>query len=183
MSKTVAIIGLGYVGLPLACLCAKKGFEVVGLDKNPDIVDKINKGISHIKEDYLQKSLNKIKIKATTSPVEVKDAKIFIICVPTPLTGLKEPEFGPLESVSKSIGRFIKKGDLVVVESTVFPGTCENYVLPILDKESGLKAGENYYFTHCPERVNPGDVFWNTENIPRVVGGLTKVCTDKAAEL
>ncbi len=183
MNRKVAIIGLGYVGLPLACLCAKRGFEVIGVDKKKHIVDSVNKGESHIKDDVLQKSLDQAKdnLIATTDLEEIKDCNVFIICVPTPVYENKEPDFEPLIGAAKDIGKYIKKGDLVVVESTVFPGTCETYVIPILEKESGFKTDE-FYFAHCPERVNPGDVFWTVENIPRVVGGLTENATEKAAE-
>lgn len=178
----VAVIGLGYVGLPLACLAARRGYNVVGIDKKKEIVDFTNKGKSHIKDDYLQNSLNQTKgrLKATTDFNLIKDCNIFIICVPTPVLENKEPDFGPLISAAKDIGPFIKKKDLVVVESTVFPGTCEEYVLPILEQKSGLKRNK-FYFSHCPERVNPGDVFWTVENIPRVVGGLTYEATDLTA--
>ncbi|MEM3373790.1 MAG: nucleotide sugar dehydrogenase [Candidatus Woesearchaeota archaeon] len=178
----VCVVGLGYVGLPLACLCAKKGYSVIGLERNKDIVDKVNKGISHIKDEKLQKELNEAKnnLRATINPLDAKECNVFVICVPTPVDENKEPDFEPLISASYSIGKLIKKNDLVVVESTVFPGTCEEYVLPILEKESKLKR-DDFYFAHCPERVNPGDVFWTVENIPRVVGGLTKEATEKAA--
>jgi UDP-N-acetyl-D-glucosamine dehydrogenase len=183
MSK-VCVVGLGYVGLPLACLCAKRGHSVIGLEKNPNTVEKTNKGICHIKDEVIQKSLDEAKknLKATSNPQEAKDCTIFLICVPTPVDEEKNPDFEPLISSAHSISKLIKKKDLVVVESTVFPGTCEEYVLPILEKESGLKGGKDFYFSHCPERVNPGDAFWTTENIPRVVGGLTKECTKKTAE-
>lgn len=180
----VAVIGLGYVGLPLACLCARRGYNVIGIDKKEDIVNSVNKGICHIKDEYLENSLkeafDKGNLKATTNFENIKDCNIFIICVPTPVLDTKEPDFKPLISAAKDIGKYIKKNDLVVVESTVFPGTCEEYVLPILEKESGLTRND-FYFAHCPERVNPGDAFWTVENIPRVVGGLTNEATEKTA--
>jgi UDP-N-acetyl-D-glucosamine dehydrogenase len=182
--KNVAIVGLGYVGLPLACLCAKRGHKVIGLEKNKDIIENTNKGICHIKDVVLQTSLTEAKknLTATQEPKDAKECTVFLICVPTPVDEEKNPDFGPLVSAAHSISKLIKKNDLVVVESTVFPGTCEEYVLPILEKESGLKGGKDFYFSHCPERVNPGDAFWTTENIPRVVGGLTRECTLKTAE-
>ena len=182
--EKVAIIGLGYVGLPLACLCAKRGFTVTGLEKKEVIVEAVNNGQSHINDEKLQKSLTQAKnsLEATVNPEKIKDCSIFIICVPTPVNNKKEPDFGPLEGAAEAIGKFVKKKDLVIVESTVFPGTCEEYVIPILNKESKLVAGNNYYFAHCPERVNPGDAFWTVENIPRVVGGINEESTVKAAE-
>jgi UDP-N-acetyl-D-glucosamine dehydrogenase len=180
----VAVIGLGYVGLPLACLCARKGFSVKGLEKRKEIVESVNKGKSHIKDDVLQKSLMEARpnLIATLEAHDIKDCNVFLICVPTPVNDNKEPDFEPLVSASRVIGKYIKPKDLVVVESTVFPGTCEEYVLPVLNEESRLVAGKDYYFSHCPERVNPGDVFWTVENIPRVVGGFTKECTKVSAE-
>ncbi|MEM2138760.1 MAG: nucleotide sugar dehydrogenase [Candidatus Woesearchaeota archaeon] len=183
-SKTkVAVIGLGYVGLPLACLAARRGYNVIGVDKKKQIVELTNKGKSHIKDDYLQNSLNKTqgRLKATTDFSLTKDCNIFIICVPTPVLENKEPDFQPLISSANDIAPYIKKNDLIVVESTVFPGTCEEYVLPILEKKSGLTKNE-FYFSHCPERVNPGDAFWTVENIPRVVGGLNEKATELTAE-
>lgn len=184
-NKKVAVIGLGYVGLPLACLCARRNYSVLGVDKKKEIVDLVNKGKSHIKDEYLEYSLNEAfatgNLKATNNYDDIRDCNIFIICVPTPVLENKEPDFAPLVNAAKDIGRYIKKNDLIVVESTVFPGTCEEHVLPILEKESGLNK-EDFYFAHCPERVNPGDAFWTVENIPRVVGGLTKEATEITAE-
>ena len=179
----VCVVGLGYVGLPLACLCAKRGYDVIGIEKRKLVVDNVNAGRSHIKDETIQKSLDSVKgrIRATLKIEDAADCIVFIICVPTPVLESNEPDFEPLVAASKAIAGLVKKNDLVVVESTVFPGTCEEYVLPYLEKGSGLKADSDFHFAHCPERVNPGDVFWTTENIPRVVGGLTSEATEQAA--
>jgi UDP-N-acetyl-D-glucosamine dehydrogenase len=180
--EKVCVIGLGYVGLPLACLCAKRGLDVIGFDINKDVVEKTNKGICHIKDKALEKALEEAGgLKATYDPEDIKDCNIYIICVPTPVDEEKRPDMLPLEGASKTVTRYLKKGDLVVVESTVFPGTCEEIVQPILES-SGLKAGDDFEMAHCPERVNPGDTFWTTDNIPRVVGALTEEGTLRTAK-
>jgi UDP-N-acetyl-D-glucosamine dehydrogenase len=147
------------------------------------VVDKTNKGISHIKDKILQEYLDNTKgnLKATTTSDEMVDCTTYIVCVPTPVDENKDPDLTPVEKSSETISKYLKKGDLVVIESTIFPGTCEEVVVPILEN-SGLKAGEDFNLAHCPERVNPGDIFWATGNIPRVVGALTKQGTDRAAE-
>ena len=181
--KSVCVIGLGYVGLPLACLCAKKGLNVIGLDKKQSVVDLTNEGKCHTQDNKLQQWLleSKEKLIATTNSDDISEISIYVICVPTPVDANKDPDLTPLISVSETISKYLKKEDLVIVESTIFPGTCEEHILPILEK-SGLIGGEDFYLAHCPERVNPGDVFWDTENIPRVVGALTEKGTEKAAE-
>ncbi|MBN2367811.1 nucleotide sugar dehydrogenase [Candidatus Woesearchaeota archaeon] len=182
--KKIAVIGLGYVGLPLACLCAKRGYEVIGLDKKQKIVDLLREGKSHIKDEVIEKAVSEAgnNLVPTTDPEKLKECTIHIICVPTPVDEKKEPDLVPVEKSSETISKYLKLGDLVILESTVFPGTSEEIVLPILEKGSGLKGGKDFYLAHCPERVNPGDTFWTTENIPRVVGALTKKGTDMAAE-
>ena len=181
--NSTCIIGLGYVGLPLACLCAKKGLSVIGLDKKQTIVDLTNEGKCHIQDEKLQEWLtdSKENLIATTNSDKIRNCNIYVICVPTPVNDNKDPDLTPLLSATKTISKYLKKEDLVIVESTIFPGTCKDYVLPILE-ETGLIGGKDFYLAHCPERVNPGDVFWDTENIPRVVGALSKEGTDKAAE-
>jgi UDP-N-acetyl-D-glucosamine dehydrogenase len=160
--EKVCIIGLGYVGYPLAKLCADKGLDVVGLDLKKELVEKIN---------------NHNEFFATTNFKDIKDCNIYIICVPTPIDEKKEPDLTPLISASKTVSKYLKENDLVVVESTVFPGTCDEVVLPIL-KESQ----KNFYLAYCPERINPGDSFWTTENIPRVIGALSKAGLDISAK-
>ncbi|OVE74915.1 hypothetical protein BVX95_00620 [archaeon D22] len=171
--QTVTIIGLGYVGLPLACLCARKGYNVYGIDLNSEIVNKTNEGISHIDDDDLKKdvSLLKGKIKATNSYEEcIPKSNIVIVCVPTPVKENYLPDLKYVESASQSIFPHLKKDQLIVLESTVHPGTCEEIVIPQLNK-NGLKLGEDFYFAYCPERIDPGNTTWTIEKIPRVIGG------------
>jgi nucleotide sugar dehydrogenase len=172
-NKKVAVIGLGYVGLPLAVLIKEKKYGVVGIDEDLRKIDLIKKGVSPIEDKKLTEKIKQIKLEATSNPVFIKDAGIVVICVPTPVDSNNLPDFGPLEAASKTVGQNLKENTVVIVESTVNPGVCESTVLPILEKYSGLKAGTHFELSHCPERVNPGDQKWTLENINRVVGSLT----------
>ena len=184
--KKIAVIGLGYVGLPLASLCAKKGYQVVGMERSRAIVDSLNKGNSHIVdqsvEDLFAQACRTGHFFATNNLSELSACRIYLICVPTPVDENFEPDLEPLLGAVKDITASVTTGDLIVVESTVFPGTCEEIVLPLLESETGLKVGKDIHLAHCPERVNPGDSFWTSENIPRVVGGTTPESTRMAAE-
>lgn len=174
--KKLCVIGLGYVGLPLAMQARKNGFDVIGVDISKKIVDEVNNGISHIKEDFLLDLFNSHSIKATTEIPSGCDA--YIVCVPTPVTSLKDPDLTSVKNAVISIAKLIDDGQLVVIESTINPGVSEEIIKPILDT-----SGKNYLLAHCPERINPGDKKWNVSNIPRVVGGLTPEATIKAKEL
>jgi UDP-N-acetyl-D-glucosamine dehydrogenase len=171
--EIVCIIGLGYVGLPLAVQCALKGYAVFGFDNDKKKINLINSGKSPIKEKFLLDNLPKVKIKATTDPKIIRQADIAIICVPTPVDEKYFPILDPVIFATKSIVENFKKGQLVIVESTINPGVCEEVVDPIFQK-AGLKVGKDYFLAHCPERINPGDPKWNVTNIPRVVGSLEK---------
>ena len=185
MIKNVCVVGLGYVGLPLAALCAIKGHRVVGLDTNQAAVDKINFGYSHIRDtevERLVKDAHSTKnLSATTQVKDISACTYFLICVPTPVNENHDPDLTPLYSAVDAIAPFVKKNDLVVVESTVFPGTCEQEVIPRLDVLTKMQAGVDYNIAHCPERVNPGDPFWTSENIPRVVGATSEKGVNEAA--
>lgn len=181
----VAVIGLGYVGLPLAALCAKKGYSVVGLDAKETIVASLQQGRCHIRDDAVERLLAEAiassNFNVTVNHDEISDCNIYLICVPTPVDEDNEPDLAPLEVACRVVASILEKGDLVVVESTVFPGTCEQVVTPLLEGISSLHAGNDFYLAHCPERVNPGDPFWTSENIPRVVGGTSDDGVDLAA--
>lgn len=181
MSKkeTVCVIGLGYVGIPLAVQCAIKGYEVYGVDNDERKVDKINAGKSPIDEDFLTDNLPKVKVKATKSFSVIKKSDIVIVCVPTPVDNSFLPDLGPVRSAVKSIISNPKKGQLVIIESTINPGVCEEVIEPMF-AEAGLKVGRDYEMAHCPERINPGDEKWNVTNIPRVVGSFTSRGLKKA---
>lgn len=181
-NTTVVIVGLGYVGLPLALLAKKKGYKVIGIVKNPKKAELINKGIVPFKDEELEKKLKQYPIIATIDFKVVSEADIVIICVPTPIDERSFPDYEPIILSSLNVGKYLKKGALVVLESTVNPGATETVMAPILELTSHGTAGIDFYVSHCPERINPGDPFWNVENIPRVVGSINKVGLDKTVE-
>ena len=182
LDKTVCIVGLGYVGLPLLCLSMEKGYKTYGLDISSERVEMINNGVSPIKDKFLEERLKKLKgVEATTDSAVLKNSDIIIICVPTPIDAQYNPNLKPLKSAAETVSKELKKGDLVVIESTVFPGTTDEIVKPILE-ESGLKAGDDFYLAYCPERVDPGNKKWNVNNLPRVVGALSSEGLKQAAD-
>ena len=183
LDRKIAVIGLGYVGLPLAALCAKKGYQVAGLDMNERVVALVNEGKCHIKDVAVEQLLAAANASgnftASTASESIGDCDIYLICVPTPVDADNKPDLEPLENACRVVAPHLAKGDLVVVESTVFPGTCEQIVAPMLEQISRQDSAKDFHLAHCPERVNPGDPFWNSENIPRVVGATS----DEAVEL
>ncbi|HOJ93436.1 MAG TPA: nucleotide sugar dehydrogenase, partial [Dictyoglomaceae bacterium] len=183
--KIVSVVGLGYVGLPLALEFAKAGLMVHGIEQNPQKVDMVNRGESYIddvKSEDLYREVSNGRLKAFTSFNPVKEADAVVICVPTPLTIHKEPDISYIINVTTEIAKYLKKEQLVVLESTTYPKTTEEVVLPILEK-SGLKGGEDFYLAFSPERVDPGNKKFTTRDIPKVVGGINKESTEKAKEL
>lgn len=180
--KTIAVIGLGYVGLPLALLAARKKYNVIGIDKNKEKVDLIKQRISPFNDKSISKELKTTTMVASTDFDLIKKASVVIMCVPTPVFENHTPNLEPVKSASTEIGSRLQKGQLIVLESTVNPGVSEEIVLPILEKQSHLKAGTDFYISHCPERINPGDPKWNVENINRVVGSLEPTGLKLAAE-
>lgn len=171
--KTVCVIGLGYVGLPLAIRAKERGYQVFGFDMNAEKVALINKKKSPIKEEYIEINLPKFPFLATTDPKVIKKADIILICVPTPVDEKFYPDLGPVIGAAKISAKNFKKGALVVLESTVNPGVSEEVVEPIF-REAGFAVGKDVFIAHCPERINPGDPKWNVTNIPRVVGSFDK---------
>ncbi|HEX5429899.1 MAG TPA: nucleotide sugar dehydrogenase [Patescibacteria group bacterium] len=167
----VNIVGLGYVGLPLALLSAKK-YKTVGIDTNKERVAKINAKQSPFLDNRAANELADTTLIATTNFSVIKDAQVIVICVPTPVHEDYQPNLEPVIKACENIGQYLTKGQLVILESTVNPGVCEDIVLPVLERTSGLEAGKDFYLAHCPERINPGDTNWNVANIPRVVGSL-----------
>ncbi|HOW60235.1 MAG TPA: nucleotide sugar dehydrogenase [Candidatus Moranbacteria bacterium] len=172
-SQSVCIIGLGYVGLPLAVQCALKGYTVYGLENDIEKNNLINAGKSPIKEDFLEKNLPNIKVEATNDPSVIQKADVVIMCVPTPVDENYYPDLTPVKDATHAIVKNLKKGQLIVIESTINPGVCEEVIKPMFD-EAGYEIGKDYELAHCPERINPGDPKWNVTNIPRVVGSFTK---------
>lgn len=183
--KSISVVGLGYVGLPLALEFAKAGLKVYGIEQNPKKVEMVNKGISYIDDVKSEELLEIVKEGNLTASVtfeNVKHVDAVVICVPTPLGPHKEPDISYIVNVTTEIAKHLQKGQTIVLESTTYPGTTEEVVLPILEK-TGLKGGEDFYLAFSPERVDPGNKKFTTKDIPKVIGGINEVSTEKAAEL
>lgn len=168
------VVGLGYVGLPLAVEKAKAGFKTIGFDVQKEKVDLVNQGhnyIGDVVDSDLKKLVNEGMLKATSDFSELNDVDFVAICVPTPLDAHQQPDISYVESSAKAISKFLHKGMMVVLESTTYPGTTEELIKPILES-SGLKCGEDFYLGFSPERVDPGNAIYKTKNTPKVVGGL-----------
>lgn len=180
INEAVGVIGLGYVGLPLAVLTQKKGYQVLGFDSDKNKVDLINNQKSPFYDVDLVNDLVNSNITATDQFGKLKDCQIVIVCVPTPVDNCYMPDLGPVKNACKNIANNIVKGQLIIIESTINPGVCEEIVIPLIEKESGLKCGLDFDIAHCPERINPGDTKWNVGNIARVVGGYDDVSLSRA---
>jgi len=181
--KTVGVIGLGYVGLPLAIAFAEEGCEVIAVDLDGAKVDAIAAGRSYIEDvspEQLQAASGRIQATSRYAPLAKADA--VLVCVPTPLTSNREPDLGPLIEASRALGEVLQAGQLVVLESTTYPGTTRERVAPLLE-ESGLAAGRDFHLAFSPERVDPGRTDYTLRNTPKVVGGLTEACAARATEL
>lgn len=181
--QKVSIIGLGYVGLPLALAIEKSNkYEVVGYDISEKQVKKILKKECPITDEKAQEDLKELELHATTNEKEIKGSNYYIICVPTPVLDDYTPDYTPVITAGETISKYLSKGETVILESTVNPGTCEEILLPILEKGSGLKAGKDFNIAMCPERINPGDPKWNVYNIPRNIGSLIPSKTKEVAD-
>jgi len=179
----VGVIGLGYVGLPLAVEYGLNGFKVIGIDVSEWKVEKINKGENYIRDVNDKDLLKVVKKKLLRAEVHydsVPEMDIILICVPTPFTENKDPDISYIVSASEEISKRMRKGQIIILKSTTFPNTTEGYVQPILEK-SGLKVGKDFFLAFSPERIDPGNKVWTTKNTPTVVGGVTKKCTNLAA--
>jgi UDP-N-acetyl-D-glucosamine dehydrogenase len=180
---TLGVIGLGYVGLPLAVEKAKAGFKVIGFDVQKEKVDMVNSGHNYI-GDVVNEDLKALvdtgMLSATTDFAEAARCDCVCICVPTPLDAHQQPDISYVRSSTESLMPYVHKDMLVVLESTTYPGTTEELVRPILER-SGLKCGEDFYIAFSPERVDPGNLIYKTKNTPKVVGGCTSECTEVAA--
>lgn len=181
----IAIVGLGYVGLPLAVEKAKAGFDVMGLDRNKERVSMVNRGENYI-PDILASELSGVveagKLRATQDFSVVAEVDVVTICVPTPLDKNKQPDTSYIEGVLEQSLPYLHKGQLIVLESTTYPGTTEEVILPRIESR-GLKVGEDVFLAFSPERVDPGNDRYRTKNTPKVVGGVTPACTEVATAL
>jgi len=172
----IGIIGLGYVGLPLAIRFAEAGFSVTGFDIDKEKVERLNKGESYIK--HISSSLiTRLQncLIATTNMDRLREMDVILICVPTPLTNKREPDMQYVERTSREIARNMRGGQLISLESTTYPGTTRKLLLPLFES-NGLRVGKDFYLIYSPEREDPGNKIYNMKNIPKVVGGITKNC-------
>lgn len=184
MTLRAGVIGLGYVGLPLAVEIAAAGFQTVGFDVMAKRVDMVNRGenyIGDVKDAVLQQVVSKGMLSATTDFSGLRDVDFIAICVPTPLDTHQQPDLSYVEKASASVSEYLAKGSVVVLESTVFPGTTEELVAPLLEAGSGLSCGQDFYLGFSPERVDPGNAHYHTGNTPKVVGGIGTEATDTIA--
>src|SRR5579863_5360944 len=176
----VGVVGLGYVGLPLAVEYAKAGFEVTGIDLNEQKTQQVNAGVSYIGDistEELAPLVKSGKLRATTDFSALLELDTVNIAVPTPLRKTKDPDMSYINAAVHEIAQNFHAGLLVILESTTYPGTTDELVLPMLEK-SGLKVGEDFFLCFSPERVDPGNPKFQTKNIPKVVGGTTAACTE-----
>ena len=183
---TVGVVGLGYVGLPLAVEKAKAGYKTIGFDVQPAKVDMVNQGINYIGDvvdSELKDLVEKGMLSATCDFSFVKDVDFIAIAVPTPLDEYQQPDISYVRDSTIAVAQYIKKGSMIVLESTTYPGTTEELMLPILEQGSGLKCGEDFYLAFSPERVDPGNLIYQTKNTPKVVGGVGKDATEVIAAM
>ncbi len=176
-TEVVGIIGLGYVGLPLAVNFAEAGVQVIGFDKSEQKVNKINSGENYIKDirdAVLREVVDKITLQATTDFSRMKECDALIICVPTPLDKFRKPDMSYIEASCEAIGQNMKAGTFISLESTTYPTTTEDLMLPIIERASGLKHGSDFWLAYSPERVDPGNKTFHTKNTPKVLGAMSE---------
>ncbi|MCX8006570.1 MAG: nucleotide sugar dehydrogenase [Coriobacteriia bacterium] len=184
-SAVLGVVGLGYVGLPLAVEMASAGHKVIGFDVAAEKAGSVNSGVSYIPDVPTERLASLVEdglIEATTDFFEVSRCDAVAICVPTPLDEMKEPDTSYMEAAARSVAPHLRPGTLVTLESTTYPGTTEEVIQPILES-GGLKVGETLYLAFSPERVDPGNPVYQTKNTPKVVGGVTPECTKHAVAL
>lgn len=190
MDNKIVVVGMGYVGIPVAVAFANKGFNVVGINRSKPKVDMINRGECPVKgkepelQELLEKLVSEKKLSATQDFSSCRDAYAILIAVQTPFDIEKmEPKYSSLESAVRDVGKNLSKGSLVIIESTIAPTTMDRVVRPILESESGMEAGVDFYLANCPERVMPGRLLANIREYDRVVGGINEDSANKAVEL
>ncbi|PKN86949.1 MAG: UDP-N-acetyl-D-glucosamine dehydrogenase [Chloroflexi bacterium HGW-Chloroflexi-8] len=180
----VAVLGMGYVGLPLAVVFAEAGFDVIGIDPIQEKIDKLNKGKSYIldvSDKQVEDLVNAGKLKGTTDFSFLKNVDAVSICVPTPLRKTGDPDLSFIISATEALSNYMHPGMVVVLESSTYPGTTREMVLPRLEDCCKLKVGKEFFLAFSPERVDPGRLDWTTKNTPKVIGGITEDCSDVSA--
>lgn len=176
----LGVVGLGYVGIPLVNLATSKGYKVIGVDVDESKIAGLKSGAFKGSELHINpKNLNRL-VKVGSDFASLRRTQVIVICVPTPVNQNCLPDLRPLRLACQNIAKHLKKGQLIILESTVNPGVTRTELVPILSKLSGLKPGRDFYVAHCPERINPGDKKWHIGNIPRVVGGLDRPSLERA---
>lgn len=180
--ENIAVVGLGYVGMPLAVGFAKKGVNIIGFDINKDKIESYKKGVD-ITNEVGDDELKKTTVQFTCDEDKIKKAKFIIIAVPTPIAVDKTPDLSPIISASKTVGRNLTVSSIVVYESTVYPGVTEDICIPILEKESGLKCGKDFKIGYSPERINPGDKVHTLETITKIVSGMDDETLEEIAKI
>jgi UDP-N-acetyl-D-glucosamine dehydrogenase len=182
-TPTFGVIGLGYVGLPLSVEAARSGLRVIGFDVNEAVVAGVNAGRSHI-QDLTDDDVASLRaeglLEATTDMARLAECDAISICVPTPLSKTRDPDVSYVIAASEAVAAALRPGQLIVLESTTYPGTTREVMQPTLERE-GLRAGEDFHLCFSPERVDPGNATWHTKNTPKVIGGITKACSDAGA--
>lgn len=184
-TASIGVLGLGYVGLPLLQAFIKAGFNTIGFDVDENKVAHLRRGqsyIKHIPSEWIATWLSEKLFDATSDMTRLREADVIIICVPTPLNSSRDPDLSYIESTAEAIAKHLRPGQLVVLESTTYPGTTRDVLLPILER-SGLKAGEEFYVAYSPEREDPGNVNFSASRIPKVVGGIDETSRDLAVAL
>ena len=185
-TAVLGVIGLGYVGLPLAVEKAKAGYKTIGFDMQEKKVHKVNEGQNYIKDiidSDLKEVVSKGLLRATTDSSFIKNVDTVCICVPTPLDIYQQPDLSYVKNSTENIAKYLHPGMLIILESTTYPGTTEELVKPILEKESGLQCGKDFFLAFSPERIDPGNPWYKVRNTPKVVGGVTPDCTEVASYL
>jgi UDP-N-acetyl-D-glucosamine dehydrogenase len=179
----ISVLGLGYVGLPLACAIAKNtSYNAVGYDLSIDKINKIKNRISPIDDEQCAEDLKTTNLEVSNESSILTGSDVYIVCVPTPVLDDYTPDLTPVKSACEIISKYLIKGQSVIIESTINPGVCDEIVIPILEELTNLKAGIDFDVAHCPERINPGDAKWNVYNIPRNIGSTSIETTKKLAD-
>jgi len=184
-SAVLGVVGLGYVGLPLAVEMSRSGFRTLGFDINRGVVDRLNAGESHIQDvgsDIVGAFVGEGLLSATANLERLRECDAISICVPTPLSKTKDPDLSYVVSATQAVAKVLRQGQLIILESTTYPGTTREAMLPVLEA-TGLRAGEDFFLCFSPERVDPGNPIWQTKNTPKVLGGLTSHCTELGVSL
>ena len=184
-SAVFGIVGLGYVGLPLGMELVRAGYRVIGFDVQRQLVDHLNAGRSHVQDvpsADVARAVRKQKFSATTDLARLKEPDVISICVPTPLSKTKDPDVSYVLAATESVKAALRRGQLVILESTTYPGTTRELLLPALES-TGLKVGVDFFLAFSPERVDPGNARWGTRNTPKVIGGITAACLEATLAL